>query len=394
VSARELTLTSAHVRLGALFGGVFLISGVWQPFLPVWLGVKGFSVDEIGIVLATTRGLQVISLPIVAFLAARGGRLVDQLLIACVVATSVFLVLPFFARGLPLAGLLGLWFLGMSASMPSLELFVFSLPPIKGARIEFGPVRKWGSLGFVSGSLLAGAVLNVTGILGLPALLACTGAAAVVCCLIAMPLDRGAKPAAAASEAGTRGSLSLSVLAVMGVEVLVQGSHVQLNTLATVHWSGEGHSNLFIGWASAIPVLAETISFGVIWRFFRGGGGRRLLVLGGTAAALRWVVMASDPSGPVILALQALHGFTFAGTHVGAMELVAELSPRANRAMAQGVMIAVTSGVNAALTASSGALDNWFGQGAYWVMAAIALVGLALVPAIQPLKVLEPKTQS
>ena len=174
----------------------------------------------------------------------------------------------------------------------------------------------------------------------------------------------------------------------------MQGSHVQLYTLATVHWAGEGHSELFIGWASAIPVVAEAISFGVIWRFFRAGGGRRLLLLGGMAAAVRWVAMAGDPSGPIILLLQALHGLTFAGTHVGAMELVAEFSPRANRAMAQGLMIAATSGALALLTAASGALDTWFGQGAYWIMAAIALAGLALVPAIQPLTMLEAKTQN
>ena len=190
-------MVSAQIRLGALFSGVFMISGVWQPFLPVWLGAKGFTVNEIGLVLAASRGIQIFSLPVIAYFAARGGRLVDQLLIACVVATGVFFLLPFLPRGWPLVGLIGLWFLGMSAAMPSLEMFVFSLPPIEGARIEFGPVRKWGSLAFVLGSLLAGAVLNVTGIMGLPALLAFAGVLSIVGCLFALPLDRGAKPAAA-----------------------------------------------------------------------------------------------------------------------------------------------------------------------------------------------------
>ena len=373
---------AARTRMGALFAGVFLLTGTQAPFLPVWLGLKGFSVEEIGWLLAAPRAMQVISLPLAARTADRGGRIIRQLTIAAALATAIYAALPFFQRGGALVALLLCLFLALSAAMPLLDVFVYSLPPENGVRVDFGSVRKWGSLAFVTGSLMGGAVLGYAGALALPSLLALCGLTALGCCAFAAPLDESRR-AQAAADSGGPAAIGLPLVATIAVEALVQGSHTQLGTLGSVHWAEQGHGSLFIGSAAAISVIAETFAFGGFGRWFGPGSGRRLLVIGALAAAARWTVMAFDPPGYVILPLQALHALSFAGTHFGAMELVARLAPRANRGFMQGSMIAATSGLNACLAAASGAMQVHWGQaGAYAAMVALAVAGLALVPVI------------
>ncbi len=381
---------SARTRLSALFFGVFLVSGAQAPFLPVWLGLKGFSVEEIGWLLALPRAMQVVSLPLAARWADRGGRIIAQLLAGAAVATGVYLAMGFFSRGPALVGLLVALFLVLSTAMPLLDVFAYTLPPENGAKIAFGPVRKWGSVGFVSGSLLAGVALNALGAPLLPALLAIAGLATIGSCVFALPLD--SRPRLHSPDDGhPHARIGLALVAVIAVETLVQGSHTQLGAMASVHWAAMGRSNVFIGAAWAIGVVSETFAFAYMGGLFGPGSGRRLFFIGAASSTLRWVAMAFDPPGGVVLALQAMHGLTFATTHIGAMEMVAELTPPANRGFTQGSMIAATSGLNAVLAAMSGGLETRFGQGAYFGMAAIALAGLALVgalrgPALKPLQ--------
>jgi PPP family 3-phenylpropionic acid transporter len=88
--------------------------------------------------------------------------------------------------------------------------------------------------------------------------------------------------------------------------------------------------------------------------------------------------MASDP-GAVLLALaQAAHGFSFAATHAGSMFLIFELAPHSMRARAQGWLTAAIAGVSALVVTASGPLYAGLGEFAYFIMAALAAVGVAL----------------
>ena len=130
-----------------------------------------------------------------------------------------------------------------------------------------------------------------------------------------------------------------------------------VNTFGSLHWAREGYSSLFIGAAWALGVVCETTFFALVGRWVAGADrAASLLALGGLAATLRWLVMASDP-GAVLLALaQAAHGFSFAATHAGSMFLIFELAPHAMRARAQGWLTAAIAGVSALVVTASGPL--------------------------------------
>jgi PPP family 3-phenylpropionic acid transporter len=107
------------------------------------------------------------------------------------------------------------------------------------------------------------------------------------------------------------------------------------------------------------------------------------LALGGSTAALRWLVMASDPGTPLLAVAQVGHGFSFAATHMGSMYLIFELAPHPMRARAQGWLVAAIGGASAVVVALAGPLYVDLGERAYFVMAALAIAGVGLAAIVR-----------
>ncbi len=102
------------------------------------------------------------------------------------------------------------------------------------------------------------------------------------------------------------------------------------------------------------------------------------LVIGGTFAIVRWLAMAAGPPPVVTLALQLLHGLSFATTYLGSVLLLGRLAGPNHRARIQGWLAASSSLSLAGSTLAAGYLTPLVGAHAYFGMAALALVGLVL----------------
>jgi len=390
VSAKPLSLRAMETRLSALYATIFLVGGVQNPFLPVWLGALGFSTDQIGWLMAAPRGLQAVLLPVVTHRIDRGGGLVSTLLGLSLVAVAACLAISASSATPVVLVSLAAFFVSQSANMPILDILTYSLADRDGRRVDFGRVRKWGSVAFVAGNLLGGAALTAVAVTRLPPIMSLTAAVAILGCLYSRRLDAGAR-VAPRPAATNRAALGLVLGCVIAVEALVQSSHALLQTLGGLHWAAAGHSNFFIGVAWAVGVVTETLAFAVFGNRRVGPKyAAKLLALGAGSAVLRWIAMAFDPPGAVILTLQAMHGLTFAATHVGALELSSELAPPGSRGSVQGGMIALNGGLYAAFSVATGPLDGAFGQGAYFVMASLAAAGLALTAVIAARRPLAP----
>ena len=100
-----------------------------------------------------------------------------------------------------------------------------------------------------------------------------------------------------------------------------------------------------------------------------------LVVLGGAAAALRWMVTGLEPSLAVLVIVQLLHALSFGATHLGTMGLLAHRVPGHSLASAQGTLTASTGIVSATATVLCGRLFNDYGQSIYFGMAAMAATG-------------------
>jgi PPP family 3-phenylpropionic acid transporter len=385
-------------RLSLLYAAVFLISGVQQPFLSVWLRDRGLDINEIGLILAAPRVLQLIMLPPLTRLADHHGRIVRMLLISAVLMALIYSALMLFSGTFAILALVGLLFCAQAGAMPLIDVLTFAIyrphdrvaPRLvdeAGSTLsqpfDYGAIRKWGSVAFIAANLLGGVLLSATSLSAINVVLAWTAIVAAIAALYAAPLDALAHPAPTPGRefAGERGSAMLAL--VIGAAAIIQASHVLVLSFGSIHWARAGHSNAFIGAAWAIGVGSETLFFGLIGRW-RAASDRSagLMILGAGTALVRWIVMAFDP-GPLVLALaQAGHGFSFAATHVGTMLLISQLAPAHMRARAQGWMVAANSGLSAVLIALCGPLYGRLDEHAYLVMAGFALAGLAMSLAI------------
>lgn len=116
-------------------------------------------------------------------------------------------------------------------------------------------------------------------------------------------------------------------------------------------------------------VLAEIVVFALSPRFVLPPS--VLVVIGGLSAIARWLITAQDLSVVVLSVAQLAHGLT----QVGAMGLLVRHVPVHTMARGQGNFAASTGIVTSGATILSGAVYARYGQGVYYIMAAMALLG-------------------
>ena len=157
---------------------------------------------------------------------------------------------------------------------------------------------------------------------------------------------------------------------------LIQSSHAVYYGFATLYWRSAGHSDVMIGWLWAEGVIAEVVLFIFGGTLLARLGPVWLMVVAGLAGALRWGVTGLTADLVPLLVVQALHAFTFAATHLGAVHFIARAAPPSLSASAQSIYSALGTGVGFGVTMPlAGYLYAQFGGGAFLFMGMMALVG-------------------
>lgn len=370
-------------RLSALAATLFLPVGLHLPYFPVWLAARGLSDGDIAIVLAAPLALRVIATPLIAAVADKRG-------IALVLAACALTILAGYC-GLGLVEGFAPIFVGVvlvalaMGAMPSLA-DALTLAEIRrvdmagSRRIAYGHVRVWTLIGVLTMMLLSGRIVGffpgeqivfaLAGLATLPALAAILAAATLKKAQFSHPPDD--------SPTADRRRLQLA-LVVIGAAALVQASHAEVYSFATLHWRNAGLSPDFISAAWAIGVAAEALVMIVAARFFGAEKNAvALLAVGAAGAGLRWLAMSADPEPWRLIALQAAHGLSFGATTCGSVLLLGSLALPTHRARMQGWLAAASALSLAAATFVCGRLTEIYGERTYLAMAALAGSGLAL----------------
>src|SRR5262245_35703553 len=171
---------SVSARLGAYYFAFFAYIGVLAPFFSLWLAGRGCNAREIALVLAMPQIARV-------FAPAAWGWIADHTgWQRGIVIFSAFTVLGGFASLYLVTGVAG-----MAAVMLAVAILTSgAMPLVESAALaatrarpgSYGPVRLWGSIGFVLAGLGAGAWLDrhdVSTVLDIIVILA-----AVVCVVV------------------------------------------------------------------------------------------------------------------------------------------------------------------------------------------------------------------
>ena len=377
----------AAVRIGLLYGALFLAIGMMMPLLPVWLAARGLADATIGQVQAGQSLARVVAQPLVAHLADASGRVRAVMLASALLSTMALAWLGAGAGGSE-AGI----FIGVVAA----AFFFSPLVPIaesvavrEGARmgVAYGRLRLWGSLTFIMGAMVAGVLLDLLPAAALVwALVAAQGLVALSIAVQPVALMDGREASVPAEKGAWRALLSGTFLLFLLVAGLIQASHALLYGFASLHWQRLGHSGVVIGALVATGVLAEVVLFWFSGPVMERIGAVRLMMLAAVAGIVRWTGMALDPPLVALFALQALHGLTFGAAHLGAIAYIRTRAPARLAATGQAMYSAVSMGLfmTAAMWAS-GRLYAAHGARAWLVMAAMMLAALVAGAALRRL---------
>ncbi len=369
--------------LSLLAGALFLPMGLHLPYFPVWLSARGFSNSEIAAALAAPMVLRVVATPIVAAIADKRG--IAATLAACALATFagysglgfVKGFMPIFVGAVLVATTLGL----MPALSDALTLAGIRRAEVAGlGYIAYGRIRVCTSLGVLSMMLLSGWIVTffpgeeiifaLAGIALFPALIAIVAAAKL------KTLQVHGAPKGGLTEDPARLRLAFVFI---GAAALIQASHAEIYSFATLHWKLAGLPSGFIGAAWAIGVASESAIFLATAHYSRAGkNAPSFLVLGGAGAVLRWLAMSADPGPLWLIALQAMHGLSFGAVYAGSVLSLAGIARDTHRARMQGWLATASALGLAFSTFACGRLTNLYGEKTYLFMAGLAMAGLVL----------------
>lgn len=358
-------------RLVGLYIGLFLFSGVQQPFFPVWLKSKGFDPSWIGLAVALPSIVRVAGIGLAAREADRRDALRQALaLCACLSVAAYALVGA--ANGAVVVFMA--YLLASLVYAPLMPLTdTYALKGLAARRRAYGPVRLWGSIAFIAGNFIAGAALDL-----MPAdqliwiMLAATVMTAGAALSLA-PLSAAA-PAPDAPRVMRAGLLrDRGFIAVLAAASLIQASHAVYYGFSALQWRGEGLDGASIAALWAIGIVAEIVLFA-----FQGRlpvSSTQFLMIGAAGALVRWGGMMLNPPAAVLPVLQALHALSFGATHLGALTYVSRHAGEGQAATAQGHLAIALSAVMAVTSALAGPLYARYGVASYAAMALMAIAG-------------------
>ena len=284
------------------YGALFVVYGMYVPFMPVWLDWKGLTAGEISTVIAAPLFVRALVTPAVAVAADRSGthrRYLIGLAWAALAFVTVLTVSRSFSAILIFAALL---MISNSTIMPLIDTIAVQGTRARG--LDYGGLRLWGSLSFVAASFAGGIAITEFGG-GAGIWLIAIGCALTLIAAYQVPNMSGGPVLSAANNpqpvwkiVEPRELLAQREFRLFLVAAgLAQAAHAAFFTFGTLIWQKQGLSAAWCGTLWAIGVFAEVLLFTFSGRVAAKFGAARLIAIGGVASILRWLILASERAG-------------------------------------------------------------------------------------------------
>src|SRR5687767_4047811 len=154
-------------RLSAFYFMFFVHGGAYVAYFPLYLADRGLSAVQIAWVLALPPLARTFAPAAWGWLADRSGAHRAIVVFSCAVTAAAFAFLPFTSH---IALLIALMSVLSAGALPLVE--AITLGSLAGQAGRYGPIRLWGSVGFIAMVLAGGAWLDFQPVSALPAALA------------------------------------------------------------------------------------------------------------------------------------------------------------------------------------------------------------------------------
>jgi PPP family 3-phenylpropionic acid transporter len=353
-------------RLSAFYFAFFAHAGAYVAYFPLYLASRGLSAAEIAGVLALPPLARTFAPPVWGWLADRSGAHRAIVVLSCAVIAAGFALMPFTDR---IALLIAMISLLSAGALPIVE--AITLGSLAGQPGRYGPIRLWGSIGFMTVVLAGGVWLDFQPVSTLPA-------AVVAFILVALAVAL-ALPATGVHAGVQRVPLRFTpeVRALLAAGFCNAFAHGALYAFLSIHLEALGYSATAIGVLWTLGVAAEILVFLYLPQVFRRFSLSTILVASLAAGVVRFAMIgwAAGEVG-IILFAQVLHAATFGSFHAASVAAVHRVFPESAQARGQTLFSGVTYGAGAAAgLAISG--PAWEAGGAPLAFSVSALAALA-----------------
>ena len=366
-------------RLSLFYFAYFAFVGAFVPYFPLYLADRGLRAEQIAVVLALPQLTRIFAPGFWGWLADRWRARRAVVVLSCAALAGSFAALPLAPGFAGIALVIALMSVLSAGGLPLVE--TITLSALAGRSGHYGPIRLWGSVGFIATVLVAGAWLDAGPVGTLPAVLLGLSLAALVTSL-ALPVG-GPANAPHAREAGGKILDAGPVRALIGAGFCMAVAHGALYAFFTLHLEKLGYSGKAIGALWTLGVLAEILVFLYLPALFRRYSLAWILQASLLAAVLRFLAIGwAAEYLPVLILAQLLHAATFGAYHSASVAAVHRLFPPSAQARGQALFSSLSYGAGGAAGALlAGWGWAWGGAtAAFSLSAAAALAGAALVP--------------
>jgi PPP family 3-phenylpropionic acid transporter len=366
------------LRLSAFYFAHFVHGGGFVAYFPLYLAWRGFGMVEIAWILALPQIARIFAPAAWGWLADRSGAQRGLVVFSCAGAAAGFAALPFVESFTGVVCVIAVASLLSAGGLPLVE--AITLGALADQPGRYGPIRLWGSVGFVAAVLVGGAWLDVRPVQALPWVLL---AFAVIALVVALSLpSRGAHALPKPKD----WAFTPAVRALLGAGFCMAVAHGTLYAFLTLHLAGVGYSVTMIGMLWTLGVVAEIVVFLYLPQLFRRFALSSILIASFACAVLRFLALGwfAETLWLAILA-QLLHAATFGSFHAASVAAVHRVFPEAAQARGQALLSSVGYGAGGAVGAmAAGWLWDTAGPGVAFSFSALAgLLGLHLASILK-----------
>jgi len=330
-------------RLGAFYFLFFAGAGLWVAYLPPYFAARGLGAAEIAWVLALPQLARIVAPTAWAALADRFGAQRAIVVLACGAGVVCYSLMPVVSGFAGFAWLMGLTSLVGTAALPLVEAITFGV--LAGQTGRYGPIRLWGSIGFMIAVFAGGTWLDFQSVQALPyAMLVFMSAALIVGLMLPTPDVH-----AAASGSLVINSAALLLLASAFFMAVAHGT---LYAFFTLHLQRLGYEGSLIGFLWMLGVLGEIGVFLFLPAFFRRFDLSTILVASAACGVARFLAIGWAADWLIVLLIaQLLHAATFGSFHAAAVAAIQRVFPPQAQARGQSLFSSIGYGAGGALGA-------------------------------------------
>jgi PPP family 3-phenylpropionic acid transporter len=356
-------------RLAFFYFAFFVCAGLWVAYLPPYLAARGLGAAQIAWVLALPQFVRIVAPSLWGWLADRSGAQRGIVAFSCAANVACFALLPHAAGFEAIAWLVAATSLLTAAALPLVE--GITLGALSGEPGRYGPIRLWGSIGFIAAVLGGGVWLDLEPVETLPAMLFVASLATLAAASL-LPAQR-----VHAAPAASRLELPPAAVALLGAGFCMALAHGALYVFFTLHLQREGYSGSMIGFLWTLGVLAEVGVFFYLPALFRRYPLSVILAASCACAVVRFLAIGWGAALlPLLLAAQLLHAATFGSFHAAAVAAVHRVFPPHAQARGQTLFSSLSYAAGGAVGALLAGW-SWEASGPGLAFSLSALAGLA-----------------